>query len=360
MLSTNPNAIFLVQIFALFIIDEVFSAGAEFASVMVNRPIQKTADEERINNGDNKLSTGHTRCYCNLPTCISAGYMCMSPSGGCFSNMLHQSTSSSGAYKGRHGCIELLTDKEQREWCQLEPHSSHKKKSHSRSLLYCCYRDLCNHVDSPVTTHLIDESELLFNASRKQQPLKPRSQIEELRYSETEVWFKAATIAVPICGTVIVLVLIMLAVRLLRSENNQHARYKLGEKYIPSQNKNNMEHHYRLPIQKEMMPIHHNPVYSNHHTEELQQIRAPLLVQNELESSLMNSSPKNVNAKYVSRNHHPYNHSLSEIEGHYLNLDKIGLSEYAHSYPEVHHKNLFCDNIIVKNGLMKTKTYDKK
>lgn len=47
-------------------------------------------------------------------------------------------------------------------------------------------------------------------------------------YTESEVWFRAATIAVPICGAVILLALIGLAVKLLRTESSTNANHKLG------------------------------------------------------------------------------------------------------------------------------------
>lgn len=37
-------------------------------------------------------------------------------------------------------------------------------------------------------------------------------------YNSNEVWFKAAIIAVPICGTVILFVLIVLAIKILRTD----------------------------------------------------------------------------------------------------------------------------------------------
>jgi len=47
-------------------------------------------------------------------------------------------------------------------------------------------------------------------------------------YSDSEVWFRAATIAVPICGAVILFVLIALAVKILKNENRNSLHHKLG------------------------------------------------------------------------------------------------------------------------------------
>lgn len=52
---------------------------------------------------------------------------------------------------------------------------------------------------------------------------------QESGYANSDVWFKAATIFVPICGAVILFVLIALAIRLLRAESAYNsADYKLG------------------------------------------------------------------------------------------------------------------------------------
>lgn len=50
------------------------------------------------------------RCFCNLPVCVSTGYMCRtarSLTGGCFSEVKETSDNSAS----RHGCVELLQDK---------------------------------------------------------------------------------------------------------------------------------------------------------------------------------------------------------------------------------------------------------
>lgn len=55
-----------------------------------------------------------------------------------------------------------------------------------------------------------------------------QQQQEPFLYSNSEVWFRAATIAVPICGAVILFVLIALAVKILKSEHQNSAIHKLG------------------------------------------------------------------------------------------------------------------------------------
>ncbi len=48
--------------------------------------------------------TGEIRCYCNEAGCISAGYMCKSAMGKCYSQLTYESDNA----KSVHGCVESL------------------------------------------------------------------------------------------------------------------------------------------------------------------------------------------------------------------------------------------------------------
>ncbi|GJQ71629.1 hypothetical protein Trydic_g11328 [Trypoxylus dichotomus] len=341
---------------------------AEGGNIFINRAVLQDEDTETWNT---KPTTGHVRCFCNLPICVSTGYMCKSVSGSCFSSLSHQAPHTYDAYKGLHGCLELLTDKEQKEFCKANSNSSvRRKKKHPRTLLQCCYSDMCNYMDNPDTTNLMEESVDTVNERDSTKIAKNSSsqQINVLTYSNSEVWFKAATIAVPICGAIIVLVLVVLAIRLLRTESSNHSRYKLGSPYIPTQNKNNCDKYHENykkahhALRKEPIPTHHNPVYFNHHVEELQQIRTPLLVQNEL-GHCINNKNTNTSAKYTpSRS---FDASSGEDVNHYFNVpSRSPKCEYNHltsSLPSdaiMHQKNIFCD-VAVSNSFVKCITYDK-
>lgn len=106
-----------------------------------------------------------------------------------------------------------------------------KKKNDQKSLIFCCYHDMCNHVDSPQTKNLINNT-LLADTLDNSRESRLSQHIEDahqpLDYSNSQVWFRAATIAVPVCGAVILFVLIALAVKILRSENQNSVNHKLG------------------------------------------------------------------------------------------------------------------------------------
>lgn len=52
--------------------------------------------------------------------------------------------------------LSVCSDRQ--DQCQNEP--SPHSVSHPRSLLLCCYQDLCNHVDSPETRQRYNDSVL--------------------------------------------------------------------------------------------------------------------------------------------------------------------------------------------------------
>lgn len=198
-----------------------------------------------------QINTDHVRCFCNLPACVATGYMCKSSSGGCFSDLLDSSRSS--AYRGRHGCIEYLSES-QRSRCPIGDKDGQlhvQNNQHSQSLLVCCTNDMCNHVDNPNTKNLLNNTLGAEDTDGRFQQDR-----ETFLYSDSEVWFRAATIAVPICGAVILFVLIALAVKILKSEEQNSPHHKLGPAMyvVPSEQKHAHdkwnEHQYKQYLSK--------------------------------------------------------------------------------------------------------------
>lgn len=163
------------------------------------------------------------RCYCNTALCVSTGYMCRAPSGGgCYSDV----PAPRRAHHASHGCLHHLADTEVEALsrCQNTPSSGAGRPSHQHSLLLCCFHDLCNHEDSPVTRARLNiTSETETNAVATERGAG---------YNGGEVWFKAATIAVPVCGALILFILVAVAVRLLRTDALLHADRKLRGGYM--------------------------------------------------------------------------------------------------------------------------------
>ncbi|XP_050311123.1 uncharacterized protein LOC126746783 isoform X2 [Anthonomus grandis grandis] len=173
-------------------------------------------------------NSDHVRCFCNLPPCVATGYMCKSSSGGCFSDLVN--STKTATYRARHGCIEYLTEAQRYECPIGDKDGQIHRIEGRRSLMVCCTNDMCNHIDNPTTRSLFNST---LDADVK------RNQDQEIYlYSNSEVWFRAATIAVPICGAVILFVLIALAVKILKSEN-QNSSNKLGPALyvVPSEQK---------------------------------------------------------------------------------------------------------------------------
>lgn len=160
------------------------------------------------------------RCYCNTAQCVSTGYMCRSTrGGGCYSEL-----PAPRRHHASHGCLQHLADtaEEAVSRCQNSPSADIRPPSKEHSLLLCCFRDLCNHEDSPLArarlnlTHDSEGNTIASDCGASY---------------NSEVWFKAATIAVPVCGAIILFLLVAVAVRLLKADALLHADRKLRGGY---------------------------------------------------------------------------------------------------------------------------------
>ncbi|XP_066508692.1 BMP and activin membrane-bound inhibitor homolog [Hoplias malabaricus] len=148
------------------------------------------------------LTRGEIRCYCDAPHCVATGYMCKSEQNVCFTRILDLQSSRSLL---SHGCYESMT-----------PDSV----CHSGAgVLDCCHEDMCNYRGLQELTHRGE------NTDRRGRPQAESghhlvARVQEIP-SAKEVWFRAAVIAVPIAGGLILVLLVMLAVRMLRSESRR-------------------------------------------------------------------------------------------------------------------------------------------
>lgn len=155
---------------------------------------------------------GLVRCYCNQPDCVSQSYLCMGR--GCFTEL--SSSLNPASLRPEHspysGCLE----------------KSLKERQCLPGYL-CCEEDLCNHVDSPAVRSKLNKTlQVLLGDSRAfLEPIQPTGH----GVQSTDSWFRTATIAVPICGLIVLLMLASLAIRLLQPLPNQIE--KLGPHRMP-------------------------------------------------------------------------------------------------------------------------------
>lgn len=159
------------------------------------------------------------RCYCNAAACVGAGYMCRARRG-CFTEL--------GGPDARRGCLHHLADSEEEAMskCQNSPGGA-AGGGGGAALLLCCFHHVCNHVDSPAAragAHL-NHTQTDYIGEGAEESAGPG-------YANSEVWFKAATIAVPVCGAVILFLLVAVAVRLLRADALYASSQKLGAPYM--------------------------------------------------------------------------------------------------------------------------------
>ncbi|XP_023679180.1 BMP and activin membrane-bound inhibitor (Xenopus laevis) homolog a isoform X1 [Paramormyrops kingsleyae] len=156
------------------------------------------------------LTKGEIRCYCDAPHCVATGYMCKSEMNACFTRVLDPQNTNSPL---THGCVD--SNATPAETCA----SKTDDMTASSPTLDCCHEDMCNYRGLHDLAHGRDASEY---GSRYQSDGSRNliTRVQDLA-SAKEVWFRAAVIAVPIAGGLILVLLIMLALRMLRSENKR-------------------------------------------------------------------------------------------------------------------------------------------
>ncbi|CAG0893285.1 unnamed protein product [Darwinula stevensoni] len=150
------------------------------------------------------FSFAEIRCFCNLPQCASS-YMCKSPLGHCFTEVIDVEKPE----KTRHGCVEML------EEAEMEPCLLAGDKDDPNLLVKCCREDLCNYVHMDMVLQMKTKPEQGPDA------IKPATTTPSDAALQQDLWFKAATIAVPIAGGFILIILVLLAVRMLRKDSKR-------------------------------------------------------------------------------------------------------------------------------------------
>ncbi|XP_056599809.1 BMP and activin membrane-bound inhibitor homolog (Xenopus laevis) b [Triplophysa dalaica] len=154
------------------------------------------------------LTKGEIRCYCDAPHCVATGYMCKSELNACFTRILDPQNTKSPL---SHGCYDPLLNSG--DICH--PESSYDT-IHGAATLQCCNEDMCNYRGLQDLTHTrVKSHDRKTDGSRH-----VIARLQEIPSSK-EVWFRAAVITVPIAGGLILVLLIMLALRMLRSENRR-------------------------------------------------------------------------------------------------------------------------------------------
>ncbi|KAB5555678.1 hypothetical protein PHYPO_G00036860 [Pangasianodon hypophthalmus] len=156
------------------------------------------------------LTKGEIRCYCDAPQCVATGYMCKSELNACFTKALDPFNTNSPL---THGCLDPLLNS-----VDVCTQKSSDVSNGGPSPIECCHDDMCNYRGLPSIVHTRSDPTDRYQSDGSNQNLITR--VQELA-SAKEVWFRAAVIAVPIAGGLILVLLIMLALRMLRSENKR-------------------------------------------------------------------------------------------------------------------------------------------
>ncbi|XP_014213978.1 uncharacterized protein LOC106643386 [Copidosoma floridanum] len=148
----------------------------------------------------NSKHNREVRCYCNQPLCVSTNYMCRGR--GCFTDLPILGSDSTVA--------ELTFRPEHASYSGCLDRSSAERDCPPGKL--CCEQDLCNHIDSPAMRLRLNKTLQVLMGERRAYLGSGRE--DELLGADS--WFRMATIAIPICGFVILVILASLAIRLLQ------------------------------------------------------------------------------------------------------------------------------------------------
>jgi len=181
---------------------------------------------------------GELRCYCNESGCVSTGYMCKSTAGRCFTSVEVRGE----VTRQTHGCLDSLPAPHRAHCRQLAdvvqtsvqaeqrpPGGDHAPRDHApsrpASLLLCCGEHMCNYrEDLDVSIILTLNSSLHRGSAPSNTDTAVLRNSPDPRSSDRDLWFKAAVIAVPIAGGFILVLLVLLAVRMLKTDSRQHRR----------------------------------------------------------------------------------------------------------------------------------------
>lgn len=167
------------------------------------------------------LTEGEIRCYCNEARCVRTGYMCKSTLNACYSILTYDD----GKPKTTQGCIESL-EPSKRVVCKSEKPEQYTSKlpTQEQSLLICCHNDMCNYNEKTISIIVKEKSNgSTQNGNENLLEDVPSFHKDPKDSSvDKDLWFKAAVIAVPIAGGFILILLVLLAVRMLRTDSRRH------------------------------------------------------------------------------------------------------------------------------------------
>ncbi|XP_073437819.1 BMP and activin membrane-bound inhibitor homolog isoform X2 [Dendrobates tinctorius] len=141
--------------------------------------------------------------------------MCKSELNACFSRLLDPQNANSPL---THGCLDSIS--KTTDMCKAAS-TAEDKSGAAVPKLECCHEDMCNYRGlHDVLSHPKSETAGVGSKYQHESTRNLITKVQELTSSK-ELWFRAAVIAVPIAGGLILVLLIMLALRMLRSENKR-------------------------------------------------------------------------------------------------------------------------------------------
>ncbi|XP_076055667.1 uncharacterized protein LOC143033915 [Oratosquilla oratoria] len=253
-LSYLCRMVMVVLLFrAPFTLSEVLSSNNSNSNASA---LQLNEDGFNIKNDSlTETASSEIRCHCNLPVCVSTGYMCKSAGGACFTQYTpvqgsQQHPRNPSQYQTLSsvpslGCLHLLHQdlqdicrQKSRQKASLDqntppgsallvekavenlPKGSINQGKSLEEDLRCCGQDMCNYQDTPGSRV----------EGRSHDTIKAGKQDTSVMGS---VWFQTATVAVPVAGCIILVLLVLMAARILAKDSKRHRTYQVcGDHYV--------------------------------------------------------------------------------------------------------------------------------
>ncbi|KAH9524922.1 hypothetical protein Btru_028264 [Bulinus truncatus] len=110
-------------------------------------------------------------------------------------------------------------------WTSSAPRLPVKAADLAPPLLLCCAEQMCNYIRDDYDISIILTPKYNGTLTRGNAPHSEDNAIySKNHHDDRDLWFKAAVIAVPIAGGFILVLLVLLAVRMLRTDSRHHRR----------------------------------------------------------------------------------------------------------------------------------------
>ncbi|KAL4222988.1 hypothetical protein ACF0H5_019029 [Mactra antiquata] len=286
---------------------------------------------------------GEIRCYCNESGCVTTNYMCKSQLGMCYTHIKYKDSNMDPSQTTIvSGCADTLQQEPRMRTCVVGGDTGGLTETvenitnenvgleiqetvvvgadsnikDSDAELLCCTLDMCNYRGSNELSVIIDQAQ-----DRKGTPdgMSSKRTYDTIK-PQKDLWFKAAVIAVPIAGGFILILLVLLAVRMLKTDSRQHKRLiQIRRERSLTKAQLYVTDHFN--DKEQCVVANENQIYTGtsdktQHSHVVHQC---------------NNSKRDVNHSHKNNNHHHHHHHHHHKHGH----NKVTTHRDGHTYEQI-------------------------